>query len=81
MKLHTENIGGNLHSAATYINRQGWADYVIHMDSVRYNTIVVFKMPDELVWKIRGENKSPDYDPHHDDPRKSFEETMEIPPV
>lgn len=67
MKLHTENISGNLHEAANYINKKGWADYVIHMSCRSYATQVVFKMPKELVWKIRKEDRCYTGDIHHDD--------------
>lgn len=69
MKLHTENLPGNIHQSATFINKQGWADYVISMDFSGGNyTIVVFCMPDEMVYKIRELDKSYTSDPHHDDP-------------
>lgn len=70
LKLHTVNIGGNLHDAATAINRWGWAEYLIHLDSVSgYNTIAVFRMPAEKVNQIRADMPSYVADPHHDDYR------------
>jgi len=67
MKLHTENYSGNLHETAVQINKQGFADYVIAMDSTGRNTVVVFRMPSELVWELREKNVSYVTDPHHDD--------------
>jgi len=68
MKLHTQNFGGNLHEAATTINRWGWAEYLIHLESVSSgNTIAVFKMPAGKVHEIRASTASYVADPHHDD--------------
>lgn len=69
-KLYTEHFDDNLFQTATTINKLGWADYVIHMHCPdgRY-TIVVFKMPAEMVYQIRSDNKSYTGDPHHDDPQ------------
>jgi len=64
-KLHTQNFDGDLHESSTAINKKGWAEYVVVMDYSGYNTVVVFKMPAEMVYKIR--RYSDDYDPHHDD--------------
>lgn len=70
LKLHTVNIGGNLHDAATAINRWGWAEYLIHLDAVSgYNTIAVFRMPADKVNQIRADMPSYVADPHHDDYR------------
>lgn len=66
-KLHTENIGGNLHEAATNINKMGWADYVLSMSFNGGNyTVAVFRMPIEMVHKIRKDKCSYVSDPHHD---------------
>lgn len=67
-KLHTENIGGNLHEAATKINKLGWAEYVIAMDYSGNYTVCVFKMPSYLVKNIRMASPSYAADPSHDDP-------------
>lgn len=67
MKLHTENIGGNLHQAAVWINRQGWAAYVLQMEYTGGSTIAAFKMPKELVHSIRTEKPSYVPAPNHDD--------------
>jgi hypothetical protein len=67
-KLHTENVPGNLHAAASTVNKWGWADYVVAMDFSTGYTVVVFRMPDELVWDIRRNSQSYAADPHHDDP-------------
>ncbi len=70
MKLHTENIGGNIHKAATFINKMGWAEYLIslYLNGGSYST-AVFRMPDEMVWKIREEDRRYASDSHHDDPK------------
>jgi hypothetical protein len=68
MKLHTENYGDNLHATANAINKKGWGEYVVVMQSNGMSTQVVFKMPAEMVYKIRKENRSYCMDPHHDDP-------------
>lgn len=68
MKLHTENVPGNLHEAATWINEKGWADYVVVMRYINTSTtIVVFKMPNAMVYKIRANDPSYIGDIHHDD--------------
>jgi len=68
MKLHTENVPGNLHEAATWINKQGWAEYVVVMHYVNSSTTVaVFKMPNAMVYKIRANKPGYIPDPHHDD--------------
>lgn len=67
MKLHTESVGGNLHQAATWINQQGWAEYVLHMKSTGSMTVVVYKMPTELVHDIRAKSASYVPEPNHDD--------------
>jgi hypothetical protein len=66
-KLHTENIPGNLHMAATTINEWGWAEYVVALDRSGNYTIAVFKMPAEFVKKIRANSPSYTADPSHDD--------------
>lgn len=67
MKLHTQNFGGNLHVTATTINSWGWAEYLIHLESVSPNlTIGVFKMPAGKVHEIRSAGGYIP-DPHHDD--------------
>lgn len=66
MKLHTENFGGNLHQTATAINRLGLADYVLQMSYSGCGTVVVFRMPDDMVKKIRAERGHDN--PSHDDP-------------
>lgn len=68
MKLHTQNFAGNLHEAATTINRWGWAEYLIHLESVSgHSTIAVFKMPAGKVHEIRALDPAYVADPHHDD--------------
>lgn len=66
-KVLTQNIAGNRHAAATWVNKQGWAEYLVCFEPVSGgNTIAIFKMPLEMVNKIRAETG---YDtPTHDDP-------------
>lgn len=66
--LHTANYHGNVHEAATSINKQGYAEYVLSMSYSSMNTIVVFLMPAELVYKIRSESRSYANRPDHDFP-------------
>lgn len=66
-KLHTENIGGNLHQAATVINKWGWAEYVVTLDYSGGTTVAVFKMPAEKVHEIRENSPYFNTDPHYDD--------------
>lgn len=66
LKLHTENVPGNLHQAAITINSWGWAEYVLAMETVGNYTITVFKMPAAKVHEIRTGNGYT-LDPHHDD--------------
>lgn len=57
LALHTENVPGNLHQAAVMINRYGWAEYVLSMDYIGGSyTIVVLRMPADLVRKTRADN-------------------------
>ena len=46
-KLYSRNLGGNIHTSVTWINDHGLADFVIHMESSGYNTIIVFRMTEE----------------------------------
>ena len=68
MKIHTETMCGNVHEAATTVNKRGWGEYLVSLEftSVNYST-AIFKMPDEMVYKIRKEQISYVSDPHHDD--------------
>ena len=68
MKIYTENIPGNLHRAATIINKRGWAEHLVQMESNggQY-TVAVFKMPSAYVYEIRGRDPSFAGDIHHDD--------------
>lgn len=67
LKLHTMNIGGNLHEAATAINKWGLAEYLIHLDYMNGMTVAVFRMPANKVYEIRTNSPSYAADPHHDD--------------
>lgn len=66
LKLHTENVPGNLHQAAITINSWGWAEYVLAMETVGNYTVTVFKMPAAKVHEIRTGGGYV-LDPHHDD--------------
>lgn len=68
-KIHTENIPGNIHNAACWINEQGWAEYLLQLDfsGSGHNTVAVFKMPAQMVRDIRAKNVSYVADPGHDD--------------
>lgn len=72
MKLHTENMNGNLHQVAEIINKFGWADYVVTMYPVSLMTVVVFKMPDDIVHTIRQNSRSYIGDPHCDDCKETY---------
>ncbi len=67
MKLHTENFGGNLHATAVAINKRGWAEYVVVLQSNPSGTVAVFRMPDDMVHDIRRLTPSYQDDVHHDD--------------
>lgn len=68
VKLHTVNIAGNLHDAARAINRWGWAEYVLTLESTSgFNTVAVFRMPAAKVYEIREGNPAYTANPHHDD--------------
>lgn len=68
-KLHVETVGGNLFYLETYINKKGWADYVIavHLSDSGTFAQVVLKMPREMVHKIRSERPSYCSPVDHDD--------------
>ena len=70
MKIHTENIPGNLHSAAVWINRQGWADYLVAAETSGLYTVVMFRMPAKLVHRVRAAQRSIVENLHFDDVRK-----------
>lgn len=52
-QLVTENIPGNLHAAASYINKFGLADYVIALDYSGRATIAVYRVPAKLAPRLR----------------------------
>ncbi len=68
-KLHTETIPGNLHQAAVWINKRGWAEYLFSLEYTpgSPSSTGVFKMPARLVHEIRRANPCYVADPHHDD--------------
>lgn len=66
-KIHTENMPGNMHEAATTINKWGWAEYLIQMDGSGHYTICAFRMPADMVRKIRAASGSYISEPSHDD--------------
>lgn len=55
MMLHSETIVGNTHQAIRYINKRGWADYVISLHTTGFNTVAVYRMPAGMVIKAREE--------------------------
>lgn len=58
-KLHTESFGGNVHETATIVNKRGWAPYLISLHSSTGTlTIAVFRMPVEVVNRIRANTRS-----------------------
>lgn len=62
MQLVTTNFAGNLHVSAGTINEMGLADYVLAMESTGYNTIVVFRVPDNDAPHLRKRlGYTPDY--------------------
>lgn len=72
MKLHTMNLGGNLHIASRYLNKMGLAQYVVHMESVSNGSvIVVLRARDEQVNKWRREQGYIPDSIHEDDPPAS----------
>ncbi len=49
MKIYTQNFGGNVHEAASAINRLELAEHLVSISSPSgLNSIGVFKVPDEL---------------------------------
>jgi len=66
-KIHTENIPGNLHEAATWINRRGWASNLItmHFNGGHY-TVAVFRFHEIELHRIRHDNPSFMEDPAFD---------------
>lgn len=66
LKLHTVNITGNLHLAASTVNSWGWAEWLVamHFAPNENTTIAVFKMPAAKVHELRAEWAD---DPHFDD--------------
>lgn len=66
-KIHTEVLGGNAYDATGFINKMGWAKYLLSLDSSGRSAVAVFRMPAEMVYEIR--EKANYDDPHCDDPR------------
>jgi len=74
-KLHVTHCAGNLYDAATFINKMGWADYVVSMECLfSNNTIIVLRMPREMVHQIRRNDKGFIADADFDDQINSFED-------
>lgn len=47
MRLITENLQGNWHDAAHFINELGWAEYLVAISPMHGNyTIAMFKVPE-----------------------------------
>ncbi len=75
-KLYTHNLGGNIHEAARWVNKRGWAEYLLAIEGISGNhTMCVFRMPLEMVNKIREEGNH--FDINEDDPPKR-EPTLQI---
>lgn len=67
-KLHSMNWGGNWHSLATYLNKKGWANYLVSVsDATSSGCVVLLRMPASLVWEIRENDRAYISDPHGDD--------------
>lgn len=66
-KLYSQNILGNLHEMAVSVNRMGWAGYLIGFERSGNYTICIFKMPADMVRKIRNADKSYCAAATHDD--------------
>ncbi len=79
-KIHVDMIGGNLYDSATYINKMGWAEYLVSMscDAPYQYTIVVLRMPRSMVHKIRRESRSYIANVDHDDPINSWPNGQDI---
>jgi len=72
MKLHTMNLGGNLHIASRYLNKHGLAKYVVSMDCLTgSNVIVVLRASAAQVNKWREEQNHMPETIHEDDPPKT----------
>jgi len=66
-KIYVVSYGGNKFSAATAINKQGFADYVLDMHFTGSSTIVTYRMPAELVHSLRENDRSFAAEPNFDD--------------
>lgn len=53
MQLISSNFPGNLHASSDTVNKMGLAEFVVTMDSTGHNTIVVFKVPDDIAPRVR----------------------------
>lgn len=75
MKIHTENIPGNIHAAAHWINKRGLAEYLVCMSVSGNYTIAVFKMPNDIVHWLRKHNPSwsPNTAIDFDDPKLTID--------
>ena len=57
LKLHSENVYGNIHQSIRWVNAQGWAEWVVGLSYNGGNyTQVVFRMPEDMVHEIRQRN-------------------------
>lgn len=53
-QIITENVPGNQHAAAQYINESGLADYLIQLDySGGGSSIAIFKVPAVMAPQVR----------------------------
>lgn len=72
MKLHTMNLGGNLHTVCSYLNKMGLAKYVVALDCHEgRNTIAVLRASVHQVNKWRAEQNHIPETIHDDDPPAS----------
>ena len=53
MQLVTINLGGNLHTACSTINKMGLADFVLALDYSGGGTVAVFRVPDDVAPRLR----------------------------
>lgn len=58
MKLHSMNLGGNLHSAVSYVDKVGLVPYLFSLHSVSgHGSIAVFKFENEQTYNYYKDKK------------------------
>lgn len=65
-KIRVEHVQGNLYDAATFVNKMGWADYVVSMEYSHQSTGIVMRMPTAVVHDLRRASRSYVSDVNHD---------------